>query len=695
MNGEEFLNKLYKDLNLSAEVKHTAKGTKDKNEAVKRYMDRLEYIQSKAANSSRLSDIELLKHLYHRKYVIKEENVPNYGDEFKENIIKSQKESLDKWLDYLLDENTKYPMWAKYWVFQGMLKIGNYDEANEVYQKRSKKTIAPFIEVNPEVIGRCISLIMDHINKSKLNDNELKDLIESGNFAKLYPLLLSKAKAKSYENSNIEDGIWITYHQETEKEATLKEEKGIEPEYLKLYNSLQGYNTGWCTAGNKTTAKNQICGISGYIGGDFHIYYTKDKNGEYKIPRLAIRMDKNEIGEIRGVAESQNIEDGFEEIIAKKIETIPNLSKETTKEYLKIISNMKMLTKLNKKNKQKEEFTEEEIKFIYELDDEIKGFGWEKDPRIKKIIETRDKTKDFNISREIILKAARKYRYALKYINKNITNYKELALQIVKRDGITLQYIDKSIDGYLEIAEAAIRKTGVAIMYIDRSIPTYNKLALIAVKESGYALYYIDKNIDNYKEVAIAAVKNSPVALQFVSKDYKYYKEIAWIAINSNGEAMQYLYKDIEDYEKYAEVAVEKTGKAIEYISRNNVKNYQKLVLTAIKTYDKALSFLDINYKDYWHVAYKIIQNNWEALKYVDRRINNFKELALLAVKQDWRAIKYLDSSLEGYKEMAKEALIQSDEALIYIGTSHKWYEEVAKEVKEIRIEREKLNKTR
>ena len=37
MNGEEFLNRLYKDLNLSAEVKHTAKGTKDKNEAVELY----------------------------------------------------------------------------------------------------------------------------------------------------------------------------------------------------------------------------------------------------------------------------------------------------------------------------------------------------------------------------------------------------------------------------------------------------------------------------------------------------------------------------------------------------------------------------------------------------------------------------------------------------------------------------------
>ena len=66
------------------------------------------------------------------------------------------------------------------------------------------------------------------------------------------------------------------------------------PEYLKLYNSLQGYNTGWCTAGSRETAKEQL------EEGDFYVYYSKDKNGNYTIPRLAIRMSEDEIAEIRG-----------------------------------------------------------------------------------------------------------------------------------------------------------------------------------------------------------------------------------------------------------------------------------------------------------------------------------------------------------------------------------------------------------
>ena len=57
-------------------------------------------------------------------------------------------------------------------------------------------------------------------------------------------------------------------------------------------------------------AINQICGGGGYLGGDFYVYYILDKNNEYKIPRIAIRLEgHNEIGEIRGIEENQNLEE--------------------------------------------------------------------------------------------------------------------------------------------------------------------------------------------------------------------------------------------------------------------------------------------------------------------------------------------------------------------------------------------------
>ena len=60
-------------------------------------------------------------------------------------------------------------------------------------------------------------------------------------------------------------------------------------DHMPLVESLKGYNTGWCTAG-ESTAKTQL------QGGDFYVYYTLDENDEYKVPRIAIRMENNQIG---------------------------------------------------------------------------------------------------------------------------------------------------------------------------------------------------------------------------------------------------------------------------------------------------------------------------------------------------------------------------------------------------------------
>ena len=61
----------------------------------------------------------------------------------------------------------------------------------------------------------------------------------------------------------------------------------------KLFQSLDGKGTGWCTAGH-STAEIQI------RSGDFYVYYTYDANNEPAQPRIAIRMEgKDKIGEVR------------------------------------------------------------------------------------------------------------------------------------------------------------------------------------------------------------------------------------------------------------------------------------------------------------------------------------------------------------------------------------------------------------
>jgi hypothetical protein len=50
---------------------------------------------------------------------------------------------------------------------------------------------------------------------------------------------------------------------------------------------------------------------------------------------------------------------------------------------------MKLLTEVYKKNAAGENLTKEELRFIYEIDHRIEGFGYEKDPRIAQIVESR------------------------------------------------------------------------------------------------------------------------------------------------------------------------------------------------------------------------------------------------------------------------------------------------------------------
>lgn len=93
-----------------------------------------------------------------------------------------------------------------------------------------------------------------------------------------------------------------------------------------------------------------------YPGGNFYVYYSLNQTGEYKIPRLAIRMNQDKIGEIRGIASSQNIESEMEEILEEKLKEFPD-----SNEYKKKVSDMRELTKIYEKYQNNQELTKEKI----------------------------------------------------------------------------------------------------------------------------------------------------------------------------------------------------------------------------------------------------------------------------------------------------------------------------------------------
>lgn len=383
--GEEFLNRLYKDLVHSEEVQYTAKGG-NKNEDLAIYLERLDRITKRAREHDRL---DLLKKYYYDNYVIKEENVPkNYFenqerlalenghgyvkfDDYTKNkeiehIITEQKESMNKWLDYFCDEDTDYyPPWFKYYVFRNVMKIGFYNKSKKEFTKRTFKTTKPFIELNREAIAKLYDELYKYLNKEELADKNLNTLIENGNFAKIYSYIIQKLDSERDKKINANEGVWKKY------------EQGSDPKVL--FNDINGKGTGWCTAGGIETAKAHL------ETGDFYVYYTKNEINEFACPRIAIRMEYGSIAEVRGIAEQQNLESEMESVVEEKLNEFPD-----KEEYKKKINDMKMLTHIYMKCQENIKLSKEDIRFLYEIDSKIIGFGFEKDPRIKEILNNRN-----------------------------------------------------------------------------------------------------------------------------------------------------------------------------------------------------------------------------------------------------------------------------------------------------------------
>lgn len=400
----DMISKIYADLHNSQRVLNSSNKLDKKRERIIKYFNRLEEVHNKVSETKSASAEKLLKNFYYDLYIIKPENIPEsyfnnqielarergYGnitltEEDKEGmisqVIENQKETLDKWIEYFLydEESSYYEMWEKYWVFQGLQTLGKYDKKTYKFSKRDKTTVYPFPPVEREYIFTTLKLMEDFL-KDKKTEDEIKNALEAGNFKLLYEYVIKQSMLRGEKQSSSTAGKWIKYEQGSD--------------YNILRNSLQGYYTGWCTAAGENFAREQLA------NGDFYVYYTLDNNGEAKVPRIAIRMDgKTNIGEIRGIADKQNMEPEMMPILEEKLNEFPDREK-----YYKKERDMKLLTLIDKKVNKNIELSLDELKFLYEIDNEIDGFGYKKDPRIQEIQSKRNQKKDcaliYNISED-------------------------------------------------------------------------------------------------------------------------------------------------------------------------------------------------------------------------------------------------------------------------------------------------------
>jgi len=391
----EYLGKKYPDLKKSeaVELSHEYSEEKEKNK-VDTWLKKMEAFHKRHRDNE--IEMDMVKNALYENYVIKPEDVPEsyfenqqrlarergYGDikitdKLKSQgidiIIRDQKSTLDNWSEYIFSKDADaYPMWAKYWAMRSMVKLSAYDKEKKSFGTRRKDTVAPFPDLNREALAYVVDMIVKKAGKKNIgteeNNPELEKLIQSENFGKLYAYAIEKVTPTETNELANTEGEWKKYDQNSN--------------HMPLVQSLQGHGTGWCTAG-ESTAEAQL------KNGDFYVYYSKDREGNYTVPRAAIRMQGNGIGEIRGIGPDQNIDPYIGKIVDEKLKEFPDGEK-----YKKKTQDMAMLTAIEKKHEKNELLTKEDLRFLYEFDSKIEGFGHRRDSRIEEIKEKRDKRED-------------------------------------------------------------------------------------------------------------------------------------------------------------------------------------------------------------------------------------------------------------------------------------------------------------
>ena len=592
-SGEKFLDRLFKDLFSSPEVQHGKFDKQNHAKAIRTYMNRLERVHGKAKTERKK---ELLKSYYYKKYVINESYLYRHTDEGKQLIIKAQKKSLDAWIDYLSDENARYPMWAKYWAFQGMLKLGTYDVGHGTYQRRSEVTTAPFVEANPTVIAACILAMMNYVKYKKTPEgDDIEKPLKSGSFKKLYEYYSKKFKRIKITNSGNE-GIWIKYNYKNEEDAK------------KLYDSLQGKGTGWCTEAEFGYAKSQVCGGESYPGGDFYVYYTPNQDGEMTLPRIAIRMNGTDrIGEIRGIEDYQNLETDMIPILEKKLNEMTDVSEEDREENIEVVNGLKLLTDLYKKTVKKEQLSTDIIVKLYTTKF---GFGWQQDPMFNKVVALRDlkadfysvdneyaknsiaklyiensktfhySVEDFLKDKEIFLFAIRcdiKYMYVIPkalLADKNFVIealgycseiYRKLSDDLKEDKDVIIAALNSGLDFYLipdekkkdrDVAVVAIKYHASVFDYLDESFKDDKEIVLLTLEGTNNIYSNISDRLRSDKDVCLATLALFPYEYQIMPVEIKEDKEFIKIAIVTNKYVYEYLPDSIKEDKEITEIAL-------------------------------------------------------------------------------------------------------------------------------------------
>ena len=337
-----------------------------------------------------------------------------------------QEESLEKWVNYLGDEHSPYPLWFKIYAWDGMTKMGKYDKSKGKYATRNETTVAPYPNPDAEVLGGVFEVVNRYYGNNEREfyteegdrNIDLEKVVQSGSFAKIYnaiehdiaPIIEPPEKAEDVH------GTWVEY--------SIGEEDDI---------ARAARGTGWCVASPSVGRHYLEYGTYGQDndwdddedydeyydedqGEDYDEYYDEDQGEDYdnygepvanepsvkskfilfhlqdpstgrlsKNAVASIRLDPDgQVAEISGLKEGQALNDSLVDMVAEKVKTLPGGEK-----FLEAFADKQELIRLDRKMQNDEDLTKEELEFIYEINrptrtlDTYNGY----DPRINELKE--------------------------------------------------------------------------------------------------------------------------------------------------------------------------------------------------------------------------------------------------------------------------------------------------------------------
>ena len=229
-----------------------------------------------------------------------------------QQIATTQKEGLIQWVDYL--SQSQYNVSFKFLMLKAILNF-NYDlKKNKLFQ-RGNDTIRNF---TPFDAGSLAEL------ENSKSDYLLFD----------YSVIMNENSIKALNSQEIIEssgnGKWIKFNGGKKTKDEDREKNGTQ-----LMRLVQ--NTYWCT---------RSAGTSQLRGGDFYVYVT-ESNGEI-FPRIAVRMNENEVGELRGNNSSAQDLDAEMLPIAEKF-LITNIPNNSGKKWLDAIIYNKSCVEMTKR----------------------------------------------------------------------------------------------------------------------------------------------------------------------------------------------------------------------------------------------------------------------------------------------------------------------------------------------------------